>query len=108
MSLFVLHPLLFFLVGQRRYRWCSALGPALAVGLWLSGTGVFIKADEPVDFNRDVRPLLSNNCLACHGFDEGARSTELRLDTREGAITDLGGYAAVVPGKPEKSVLLNR
>lgn len=108
MSLFVLHPLLFFLVGQRRFRWCSALGPALAVGLWLSGAGVFIKADEPVDFNRDVRPLLSNNCLACHGFDEGARSTELRLDTREGAITDLGGYAAVVPGKPEKSVLLNR
>ncbi len=76
--------------------------------LWLFVWGVFTNADEPVDFNRQIRPLLSNNCLVCHGFDEGSRSTELRLDTREGAIADLGGYSAVVPGKPEKSALLDR
>ena len=70
--------------------------------------GGSLHADTTIDFNRDIRPLLSNNCLACHGFDSASRSTDLRLDTREGAIKDLGGYAAVVPGDPEKSILLDR
>ena len=70
--------------------------------------GGSLHADTTIDFNRDIRPLLSNNCLACHGFDSASRSTDLRLDTREGAIKDLGGYAAVVPGDPEKSTLLDR
>lgn len=81
---------------------------ALAVGFCLHGWWGGVGAAEPVDFNREVRPLLSNNCLVCHGFDEGSRSTDLRLDTREGAIADLGGYSAVVPGKPEESALLDR
>ena len=58
-------------------------------------------AAQTVDFNRDVRPILSNNCFACHGPDEKVRKGELRLDTREGAIADLGGHAAVAPGKIE-------
>ena len=76
--------------------------------LFWGPSACLLKADEPVDFNRDIRPLFSNNCLACHGFDEAARSTEFRLDTREGAVADLGGYSAVVPGKPEESVILAR
>ncbi|MEX2579731.1 MAG: PSD1 and planctomycete cytochrome C domain-containing protein [Verrucomicrobiales bacterium] len=63
---------------------------------------------EKVDFNRDIRPILSNRCYACHGPDEEERKADLRLDTREGATRDLGGYAALVPGDPEASELLFR
>ncbi len=65
-------------------------------------------AADDVDFNRDVRPILADNCFVCHGFDESSRDAGLRLDSFEGATSDLGGYAAIVPGKPDESELIGR
>jgi mono/diheme cytochrome c family protein len=65
----------------------------------------FAGAATRVDFNRDIRPILATKCYACHGPDEDKREADLRLDTRAGATRDLGGYSAVVPGKPESSEL---
>jgi hypothetical protein len=61
-----------------------------------------------IEFNRDVRPILSDKCFPCHGPDVENRDAGLRLDTFEGATADLDGYSAVVPGDVENSVLLLR
>ena len=58
---------------------------------------------ETISFNHHVRPILSENCFFCHGPDDQKRKADLRLDTVEGATEDLGGYAAIVPGKIETS-----
>ena len=65
-------------------------------------------AAEPVQFGRDVLPVLSENCLSCHGADESHRKAGLRLDVREGALAFKKGVAAVVPYQPEASELLKR
>ena len=63
---------------------------------------------EKIDFNSQIKSLLSNRCIACHGPDEEHREAGLRLDTFEGATRDLDGYSAIVPGNPEESEILFR
>ena len=62
----------------------------------------------PIDFNHDIRPILSNSCLVCHGPDEKERKAKLRLDTRDGATADNDGIRAVVAGNIDASELIYR
>ncbi len=61
-----------------------------------------------VRYGRDIRPILSNNCFQCHGPDPDARKEDLRLDLRQEATADRGGYSAIVPGNLEESELWYR
>lgn len=65
-------------------------------------------AEAAVDFNREVRPILSDKCFHCHGPDESKRKAKLRLDTKEGAFRLKDGEAVIVPGKSAESELIHR
>lgn len=84
------------------------------LGGWCVVLGSLVGVEAAVDFNREVRPILSGHCYRCHGPDEAKRQGGkggvggLRLDTFEGATALHGGYAAVVAGDPGESELLHR
>ena len=62
-------------------------------------------AQVNINYNLDIRPILSNNCYACHGPDAKSRQANLRIDTKAGAFSEPSGYPVIVPGKPEESEL---
>ena len=79
---------------------------ALVAGGCLGGPELIA---ESVRFSRDVLPILSDHCFACHGPDEASRKGKLRLDLREGALAPAkSGQRAVVPGQVEASELIRR
>jgi len=82
----------------------SQLLKILLLAVVASTGGGFAMASEPVNFSREILPLLSDRCFHCHGPDPTHREADLRLDQRDSAI-ELG---AIVPGEPENSELLTR
>jgi len=64
--------------------------------------------EAPINFNRDIKPILSERCFKCHGPDAAVVSAGLRLDSFEQATKDRDGRKAIVPGKPESSLLWQR
>jgi hypothetical protein len=82
----------------------SILTALLAAGIpALAATG------KGIDFNREIRPILSDNCFKCHGPDDKERKAKLRFDTKDGALSPAkSGDYAIVPSHPEKSKLVER
>jgi mono/diheme cytochrome c family protein len=91
---------------------CISVGLRLSLIAWSSLSAAPAISDDSLSFTRDIKGLLSNRCIRCHGPDAEARhgggENGLRLDTFAGAIEDLGGYAAIVPGEANKSELIIR
>ncbi len=96
-----------------RHQCAPRVKSILVVSTWLLAGWAFgapggVSGAETIDFNRDIRPILSNQCIACHGPDDEERKAGFRLDTRDGATADLGGYRSIVPGDPDSSEVISR
>ena len=93
-----------------RFRMVAVPPPLAAVLFGLLGlsSSTASAAESGVDYTRDVRPILAENCFACHGPDDKARKGNLRLDVREDALRGGKSGAAVVPGQTDQAQLIKR
>ncbi|MFO0908076.1 MAG: DUF1553 domain-containing protein [Isosphaeraceae bacterium] len=92
--------------GPRCVRWLIPI----ALAAWTISAPSLRAADpapgpgSTIEYNRDIRPILADNCFTCHGPDSAARKADLRIDKRDAAIDN----GAIVPGKPDESTLVER
>jgi len=77
-------------------------GPLLGISLALAALAAH--GADPSGYNRNIRPILGENCFACHGPDSASRKADLRLDRHDDAVD----YGAIVPGEPDESLLIER
>ncbi len=75
-----------------------------SIGVVAVSTFAVRASADDIQFNRDIRPILSETCFRCHGPDSAARKADLRFDRREVAVK----LGAIVPGKPDKSEMITR
>ena len=83
---------------------CQTVAPALIIVTVFTFDVNAVRSDEPLEYNRSIRPILAEHCFACHGADSASRKGDLRLDQREAAI-DAG---AITVGEPAQSELIAR
>lgn len=95
--------------GRTRVRFCVKKQSILWLAFSISGVlASDSDAQDAIDFTSQIRPILADNCYACHGPDDNQRATDLRLDQQASALQDLGGYTAIEPGDPQASELVAR
>lgn len=81
----------------------------MAIILWSCAARMGLAEDSRIEFNRDIRPILSDNCFSCHGPDEKTRHAGLRLDLFDSAKSKLdSGNVAITPGQPDQSEVIKR
>src|SRR5947209_4993234 len=91
------------------FRISGGLGLILVLAGGIDAQNAVAPLPQTIQFNRDIRPILSDKCFTCHGPDKSHRTTAFHFDVEESAKQDLGnGHFAVVPGDLEKSALIQR
>ena len=89
---------------MNKHAWHGIYLLVTATTVSLTGISPASSADGRVEFNRDIRPILADNCFACHGPDSASRKGELRLDQRQAAVD----RKAILPNDPAQSELIQR
>jgi len=93
---------------RSRFALNALLGCSVALLALSFGSSARAAGPEKIEFNRDIRPILSDKCFACHGLDAKHREADLRLDTLDGATAEHDGHRALVPKDLAKSELWQR